>query len=199
MPITHKGSKVLETARVILRPFVIADTNAMFKYASDPETTRFMRFSPHKSVQETAELLTIWEEEAKKPTFYNWAVVCKDCNEVIGSIGMVDVNEYHSQADVGYIIRKDHWGKGIMTECLRRVIQYCVEELNFNRLEACHAVENPASGRVMKKAGMKEEGVKRQYFPTDHGYIDTVMYAITRSDYLGYNCLLTNTHTLVTN
>ena len=86
-----------------------------------------------------------------------------------------------------------------MTECLRRVIQYCFEELNFNRLEACHAVENPASGRVMKKAGMKEEGVKRQYFPTDHGYIDTVMYAITSSDYLGYNCLLTNTHTLVTN
>ena len=199
MPITHKGSKVLETTRLVLRPFVVGDANAMFKYASDPETTKFMRFSPHKSVQETTELLTMWEEEAKQPTFYNWAVVCKECNEVIGSIGMVDVKEFHSQAEVGYIIRKDHWKKGLMTECLQRVIQFCFEELNFNRLEACHSIENPPSGRVMEKAGMKREGVKRQYFPTDHGYVDSIMYAITRSDYLAYDCFLTNTRTLVTN
>lgn len=183
MPLHHLGTKVLESTHVILRPFTVSDAPAMYAYASDPETTRFMRFETHQSVEETIALLTQWEQDYKSEKYYSWAVVCKECNEVIGSIALLNVNEFHSQADCGYCYRKDHWGRGIGTECLRRVIQFGFEELGANRLEALHSVENPASGCVMKKSGMKREGVKREYFPTDHGYVDCIMYAITASDY----------------
>ena len=183
MPLCHLGSKVLESANVIIRPFTVQDAPAMYAYASDPETTKIMRFSTHKSIEETEALLKQWEHAYSSERFYNWAVVCKECNEVIGSIGLVEVNDFHCQADCGYCYRKDHWGRGIATECLRRVIQFCFEEMGTNRLEALHSIENPASGCVMRKAGMRREGVKREYFPTDHGYVDCVMYAITASDY----------------
>lgn len=183
MFITHKGTKTLDTVRLILRRFQSSDDQAMFKYASDKETTRFMRFPVHKSIEDSREIIRQWSEEYRNMNFYSWAIVCRECNEVIGSIAINDVNEFHRQGEVGYIIRKDHWGKGLMTEALCRVIRFCFDELNFQRLESLHSVENPASGRVMVKAGMVNEGTKRNYFPTDHGYMDCPMYAITREDY----------------
>ena len=183
MPIHHLGSVVLESERLLLRPFVLEDAPAMFKYASDKESTQFMRFSTHQSIQDSKDIINIWVKESANPAFYNWAIVCKECNELIGSIGLVDVNEFHLLAEVGYILRRDHWRKGLATEALSTVIRFWFVRLGMNRLESCHSIENPASGRVMEKAGMVREGVKREYFPTDHGFVDCPIYAITRSDY----------------
>ena len=87
----------------------------MFKYASDKESTQFMRFSTHQSIQDSKDIINIWVKESANPAFYNWAIVCKECNELIGSIGLVDVNEFHLLAEVGYILRRDHWRKGLAT------------------------------------------------------------------------------------
>ena len=183
MSIHHLGSVVLETKRLLLRQFVATDAPDMFKYASDKETTQFMRFPTHQSLQDSKDIIDSWAKEYNNKNFYNWAVVCKECGEVIGSIGMLDVNEFHRLAEVGYILRKDHWGRGLATEALRRVVRFCFDDLGFFRLEALHSVENPASGRVMIKAGLVREGVRREYFPSDHGLIDCITYGITRSDY----------------
>ena len=94
MPIHHLGSVVLETKRLLLRPFVATDAPAMFKYASDKETTQFMRFPTHRSLQDAKDIIDLWVKEYTNKNFYNWAVVCKECGEVVGSIGLLDVNEF---------------------------------------------------------------------------------------------------------
>ena len=188
----HKGTVVLESSRLILRRFTMEDVDVMFTYASDAETTRFMRFSTHKSKEDSESIIRLWVDAYDNPKVYNCAMVCKECGELIGSIGLVDVNDFHKQAEIGYIIRKDHWNKGYTTEAVQRVFKYAFEEVGFHRIESLHAQINPASGKVMKKAGMQFEGVKKNYFPFEGHYISCDMYAIVSGDYfkqIEYDCL----------
>lgn len=183
MEYIHKGTKVLESSRLVLRRFGIDDAEAMFKYASDYDTTKFMRFSTHQSIADSKTIINLWISDYAKLNNYNWAIIIKETGELIGSIGLVDVNDFHKQAEVGYIIRKDQWNKGYTTEALKRVLKFGFEEVGFHRLESLHAIDNPASGMVMKKAGMVFEGTKRNYFPFNGRYLSCHMYAITSEDY----------------
>ena len=181
MCITHKGAIVLETERLLLRPFQKGDAEYVYKYASDHETTQYMRFQTHKSIKDSEDIVNFWVNGNADPHCYNWCIVCKECSQPVGSIAINEIVEFHSQGSIGYILRKDHWNKGLMSEACKRLVRFCFEELNFQRVECLHSQENPASGRVMVKSGMQFEGTKKEYFPTDHGYIDCNMYAITRS------------------
>ena len=146
----HTGSKILKTERLILRPFCTGDAEEMFaNWASDAKVTKYLTWLPHKSVEETRALLTLWEEEAKRPDTYHWAITMK--GEVIGDIALVSVNEENERAVVGYCLSHRHWRKGIMPEALAEVLRYLFEEVGFHRIESSHSAENPASGRVMEK------------------------------------------------
>ena len=71
----HCGSKILKTERLTLRPFRVKDAEAMFEnWAQDKEVTKYLTWTPHKSAEETRELLTLWEEESKSPNVYHWAI-----------------------------------------------------------------------------------------------------------------------------
>lgn len=190
MEYIHKGTKVLESSRLLLRRFCIDDAEAMFKYASDYDTTKFMRFPTHQSIADSKAIINLWLLDYEKLNNYNWAIIIKETGELIGSIGLVDVNDFHKQAEIGYIIRKDQWNKGYTTEALKRVLQFGFEEVGFNRLESLHVIENPASGVVMMKAGMLFEGTKRNYFPFKGQYLSCRMYAITSEDF--FSCCLYN-------
>ena len=178
----HKGSKVLKTQRLTLRPFKKTDAEAMFEnWASDPEVTKFLTWTPHKNAEETRALLAVWEEEAKNPDTYHWAIECE--GELIGDIALVWMHGENAVA--GYCLCKRFWGKGIMTEALSEVLRYCFEEVGFHRIEITHSTENPASGRVMEKCGLRFEGVKRKAFRllSTGEWTDIAQRAILEEDY----------------
>lgn len=178
----HKGSKVLTTRRLILRPFRADDAEEMFRnWASDPEVTKFLTWTPHKNIEETRALLTLWEEEAKKPETYHWAITF--AGELIGDIALVAV--HGENALTGYCLSRKFWGKGIMTEAYSAVLKYLFEEVGFHRIESCHSLENPASGKVMEKCGLKFEGVRRKAFRllSTGKWTDIAYRAILEEDY----------------
>lgn len=178
----HKGSKVLTTARLILRPFRESDAEEMFEnWASDPEVTKFLTWTPHNSVDETRALLRLWEEESKKIDTYHWAMVLN--GEVVGDIALVAV--MGEKAITGYCMAKKCWGKGLMTEAYREVLRYLFEEVGFHRIEATHSAENPASGKVMEKCGLLYEGTARKSFRllSTGEWTDIIHRAILREDY----------------
>lgn len=180
----HKGSKVLRTERLILRPFRTDDAEAMFEnWASDPVVTKFLTWTPHRSTEETRALLALWEEEAKRPETYHWAITLG--GEVIGDIALVSVVEANERAVTGYCLSRRHWGKGIMTEAYGEVLRYLFEEVGFHRIESSHSAENPASGRVMEKCGLLYEGTFRKEFRllSTGEWTDIVHRAILREDY----------------
>ena len=159
----HKGTVLLETDRLRLRPFRIGDGDAMFRnWAHDAEVTRYLTWQPHADASVSRQLVEIWARSAEKPDFYQWAIVPKDLDEPIGSISVVRMNEQYASAELGYCIGKAWWGQGLTAEALRAVIEYLIREVGFSRVSAMHDVHNPNSGKVMRKAGMKQEGILRR-------------------------------------
>ena len=178
------GTKEIETERLILRRFVIEDAEDMYKnWTSDPEVTKYLTWPTHPNVDETKAVLNNWISNYENNEFLNWGMEYKETGEVIGSISVVKLNEDTASADMGYCMSRSLWGKGIMPEALKAVIDYLFNEVEVNRIAACHVPENPKSGRVMEKAGMKKEGVWRQAGKNNQGICDEVWYSIIKSDY----------------
>ena len=128
-------------------------------------------------------LLKVWEQESKKPNVYHWAITLG--GEPIGDIALVAVSENSAAAVVGYCLSRRYWGQGIMTEALAEVLRFCFEEVGFHRISSSHAAENPASGKVMEKCGLRYEGTLRKHIRlhSTGEYADVVLRGILEEEY----------------
>ncbi len=179
----HKGTNQLETERLILRKFRIDDAEDMFNnWASDPEVTKFMTWEAYKDVSDVRSYIQSCIENYKDEEYY-WVIEFKQTKQVIGTISVVKMREDTACANIGYCIGRDYWHKGITTEAFSRVIRFLFEEVGLNRIEATHDVNNPHSGGVMKKCGLKYEGTLRQAGLNNQGICDMSIYSILRNEY----------------
>ena len=148
----------METERILLRPWRESDAEALFKYASDPEVGPRAGWPPHKNVEESLGIIrTVFGSETM------WAVELKETSEAIGCVGYLPASASNlkienDQCEVGYWIAKPYWGKGICTEAMRLVVDYCFHVKGFTVLWGDYFPENPASGRVMEKCGFVDTG-----------------------------------------
>ena len=139
---------IIYTNRLTLRPFKREDAKAMYKnWTYDERVARYCRWYPHKSISETEDYLKMCIEAE-----HCWAITLNDTDEPIGCIDLVGVNTFGVH-EIGYVLSYDHWGKGIMTEAVKAVIEELFRS-GFDKIGACHCIDNPASGRVMEKCGM---------------------------------------------
>lgn len=180
----HLGTVPLETTRLTLRRFRRNDAAAMFRnWASDPVVTTYLMWTPHTSVRQTKRVLSQWVSGYSNKDHYQWAICEKGNDEPIGSISVGDRNDRLSMVHIGYCLGQKWQGKGYMTECVERVIRFFFKDVKVNRIEARFDPRNPASGRVMVKAGMIFEGTHRQADYNNLGICDTTFYAILAADY----------------
>lgn len=178
----HSGTKIIETERFILRPFKTDDAKNMYdNWASDPMVTEYLTWKAHENVLITQMIVDMWVNESKNEDNYNWAIVLKDINEPIGNISVVQINENDNSAIIGYCMGRKWWGKGIMPEVFNSVIDYLFNETGIEKIVATHHIENPKSGRVMQKVGMKYVGTGKG---TDNNgkEIDVACYVINKTD-----------------
>ncbi|MDE6745773.1 MAG: GNAT family N-acetyltransferase [Oscillospiraceae bacterium] len=182
--LNHKGTKIIETERLILRPFRSGDAPLMFKnWAGDREVAKFLTWNAHRSVSDSENVINMWVAGYNENSTYNWAIVPKEFGEPIGSISVARIHDNNDTAEIGYCIGKEWWGNGIMTEAFSAVIPYLFD-VGFNRIQAEHAVKNPASGRVMQKCGLTYEGTLRQFFRATSGeFLDISYYSILREEF----------------
>ena len=114
------GTQPVETERLLLRRFTMEDTEPMYRaWCTDPEVTRYLRFAPHKDVEETRGIVAGWVADYQKSDYYIWAVTLKNTGELIGSIGVVPANEEDALPgywEPGYCFARPHWNKGYATE-----------------------------------------------------------------------------------
>ena len=178
------GTQRIETDRLILRRFRSEDAEDMYaNWASDPEVTRFLTWPTHASVDVTKSLLADWIPRYEDGGYFNWAMESKETGQVIGNISVVKLREDTGAADMGYCMGRAWWGRGLMPEALKAVMDYLFHTVELNRIAACHDVNNPKSGRVMDKAGMKLEGVWRQAGKNNQGICDEVWHAALRGEW----------------
>ena len=183
----HLGTVNLETDRLLLRKFKIEDAEDMYNnWASDNEVTKYLSWKTHSNIEETKEILKSWIENYSKNDFYQWAIVLKENNQAIGSIG-ADKNDSIEMVNIGYCISRKYWDKGITSEAFERIIKFFFEEVKLNRIESCHNEKNIYSGRVMLKCGLKKEGVLRDALKDNSGIVDCLIYSILRREYFENN------------
>ena len=180
----HKGTKTIETARLILRPFQISDAAPMFRnWQSDARVTTFLRWKNAQHISETEQVLSNWIKGYEKSDFYQWAIVLKEIAEPIGSISVVGKNERVNMVHIGYCIGSQWWHRGITTEAFRAIIPFFFEEVGVNRIESQHDPNNPNSGMVMQKCGLKYEGTLLQADLSNQGIVDACMYRLLKSEW----------------
>jgi [ribosomal protein S5]-alanine N-acetyltransferase len=172
----------LETERLLLRKMRLDDAEAMFAYASDPEVTRYVLFETHRSLEDSKSFLRLAVEGYEKGDFGGWGVVLKDSGVFVGTCGM-EVDPEHARAELGYVLAREHWGRGLVPEAVRAVIRFGFRRLGLNRLGARCMAENTASARVMEKAGMTYEGTLRELEFIKGAYRDMKFYSILRREF----------------
>ena len=182
--LTHKGTQRIETPRLILRRAIREDAEPMFRnWASDPEVTKYLTWPTHDSVEVSQWVLDSWLQEYEKDSYYQWLIVLKELGEPIGSISVVRRNDSVEEAEIGYCIGSRWWRRGIMSEALDVVIGYLFTEIGMNRVAARHDPNNPNSGKVMRKCGMKYEGTNRACDRNNQGICDAAQYSILHSEW----------------
>ena len=149
---------MMKTERITLRHWLETDAKALYKYASDPEVGPRAGWQPHKSEEESLEIIrTVFNN----PT--TWAIVWNETGEAIGAIGYgpscdCSLPAREGEPTVGYWVGKPYWGKGICTEALRLMIAHIRETTVIRSLISGHFTDNHASGRVMEKCGFVPTG-----------------------------------------
>lgn len=179
----HKGTVVLETERLILRPFTEDDAQAVFVgWASDSEVTKYLTWPTHRTVNDSLGFMRYCVQSYQDKTSYQWGMERRDTHELIGNISVVHINEGIAEMGLGWVLSRKYWGQGYMPEAAKKVIDFLFDEVAVNRIFATHDARNLKSGRVMQKVGMKYEGTLRQSTRNNQGIVDLSHYAILRSD-----------------
>jgi RimJ/RimL family protein N-acetyltransferase/predicted N-acetyltransferase YhbS len=159
---------VMETDRIILRPWRDSDAPALYKWAADPDVGPRAGWPPHRSIEESLEVIRTVFHDATN----SWAIELKEKGEVIGAMGYGPSCECNLPARdgeplIGYWIAKPYWNRGVCTEALGLMIEHIRCMTDIKSLISGHFVDNPASGRVMEKCG---------FVPTGETVIDETQY-----------------------
>ena len=142
----------LETDRLILRPLTVADADAVFVWASDPRVNRYMSYTLYTDVEQVRQWLRSVEQEPEGD--YEFGFVRKSDGLLIGSGGISPDSREPDALNLGYNLRHDCWSQGYATEAAKAIIDFARTQLGAKVFVSNHAVDNPASGRVMEKCGL---------------------------------------------
>lgn len=178
------GTQMLQTERLILRRFMESDAEAMFQnWASSAENLTYVTWDPHPDVEVTRNSIRNWVAFYANPNYYKWDICLKENPEqVIGDISIVEMHEEDLSCEIGYVLGKNYWGRGLMTEALKAVLDFCFTQAGFQKVKDRYASLNLASGRVMEKAGMSylktvANGVERK------GHVADLIYYQISGEY----------------
>jgi ribosomal-protein-alanine N-acetyltransferase len=167
---------MIETERLILRPFVEDDFETLCKLRSDPEVMKYMGGDEFRKPEKIKERFRHYIEHQKKYGYAVWAAILKETNEMIGTAGLQHLDN-GEEIEVGYGFDKPFWGKGYATEAARALLHYGFETLGLEKIVAVAIPENIPSRHVMEKLGMKY--VKN----TMHYGNECVYYSITKDEF----------------
>lgn len=172
----------LQTERLLLRGFSLDDAADMFEYAKGPNVGPNAGWEPHESIEVSREIIEQFIEQDNE-----WAIVWRETGKVIGSMGYhFDCGRRNDSARLlGYCLSEDYWGRGIMTEAVRRVMEHAFIADNCTVLAVRHFTFNDRSRRVIEKCGFRYEGRMRQAFTMYNGEVyDDMCYSILREEFL---------------
>jgi RimJ/RimL family protein N-acetyltransferase len=155
----------LDTPRLRLRTLAAEDVPALFAIFKDPEAMRYWSRTAMTRVEEAETLLRDIQSHADAETLFQWGIARREDDLVVGTCTLHRIDREHRRAELGYILRRDHWGHGFAHEALTALVNHAFGALGLHRLEADIDPRNTASIRSVERLGFKEEGrLRERYF-----------------------------------
>lgn len=173
----HLGTRELHTNRLTLRKFDKKDASELFDSYINQEEFWYYANKNRMSIEEVEKYIDRQLERYESSDVYNWCITLKETGAIIGAINL-QPNNYNNSIEFNYAIDNRYINNGYMTEALEKVKEYCMSELKVKRFQGGCCIENAASEKVMKKIGMKHEGVLRANVQLKDGYHDMHMYSL---------------------
>jgi RimJ/RimL family protein N-acetyltransferase len=171
---------ILETERLILRPFELSDAPDVQRLAGHREVALNTLTIPHPYPDGAAEE---WiRKHLEDADLQNFAIIRRSDHALVGTIGLV-LKKDHDKGEIGYWIGVPYWNHGYATEAAAVLIDYGFKIFGLEKIFAAHFSRNAASGRVMLKNGMKHEGTLRHDIKKWDQYVDVEMYSILREEW----------------
>ncbi|MDD3999344.1 MAG: GNAT family N-acetyltransferase [Bacilli bacterium] len=178
------GTIELETERFILRKASKNDAVAMYKnWASDDEVTKYLNWDTHQSLKDSVKILKMWESQYDNLAFFQWIIELKAESTAIGTISLFSVHLKDGSCEIGYCLGRKYWNQGIMSEACHRILGFAFNTVGFTVVYSRHHINNPASGRVMEKNGMKYIGVQEEFSNKTQSIIKTNRYVIRKEEF----------------
>lgn len=178
------GLPTFETDRLRIRLFDRNDVDDLYEYCSDDEVTKYLPFDTYTSKQQAIERIEYCKQgykELNAPIL--WAIEYKPESKLVGGIDFVKWDEENRYAEIGYLINKKYWNKGIMTEALKVILEFGFNNMGLNRIQICCDERNIGSARVMEKNGLKYEGTLRKSRYTKGEFVNIKYYSILKEEY----------------
>lgn len=182
--IQKDNSLSLETERLQFEEISWEDLDLLHQLHSIPEVDEFNTLGIPSSVEETKKLMgrEIEDQINVQRSTYTWKIRLKDGGEFIGLAGITLSNDKFRLGEIYYKFDPQFWGKGYATEVAKKLISTGFEEFNLHKVEAGVAVGNERSIKVLEKAGMKKEGLRRKILPIRGDWVDNYHYAIVENE-----------------
>ncbi len=177
------GLPVIETERLVLRPYTLADAARVQQMCNDDVVASTVLNMPHPYPDGDAEKwISTHADSFQQGKEVTLAITLKPQGSVIGSVAL-SINKNHQRGELGYMVAKEHWNRGYCTEACQALVSYGFGALGLHRIQAMHFPRNPASGRVRQKLGMTREGLLRQYVSNRGSREDVIIYSILRPEF----------------
>ena len=174
----------LNTDRLIIREVTWDDLDSIFILESSPEVDEFNTLGIPDDKNVTREHLRpfIRDQKAKVRKKYCWTIRFQATGKFIGLAGMTLTADRFKMGEIWSNLMPRYWGNGYATEVAKRLIRFGFEDLSLHRIEAGVATENKRSIKVLEKAGMSIEGIRRKILPIRGDWVDNYHYAILEDD-----------------
>ena len=178
---------VLETERLLLREWDVADAEDLFAIYSNEDVVRYTPITAYTTLEQAVTKAANFRDWFRvKQASVVWAVVLKDTGKIIGECSLHSLSPENQRAEVGYAYSPEVWGKGIASESIQKIIDYAFTDFSLfpiNRLEAYTDPRNTASAKLLENIGFAKEGHLRQRHIEKGEVVDSVVYAILGSEY----------------
>lgn len=172
----------IESDRLLQRPVQESDLGDLLDVNNDDEVTRFLPYETWSTIADARawyERIAGLQAEGRARQF---VIVEKASGKVIGASVIFNVDEASARAEVGYVLGKAHWGRGLMREALVALLDYAFDELKMRRVEAFADARNSASDRLLRWLGFTCEGTLRQRNVIKGEVRDSSVYGLLRVD-----------------
>ena len=178
LEIKFNGFPLLETERINYRQITIDDTEDFFELRTNKEVIKYTDHAPMKNMQEAMDMIERISASFKNNDGVAWVMQSKETEKTIGHITFWRIIKEHHRAEIGYNMFPQYWGKGLMTEAIKKIIKFGFTEMKLHSIEANVNPNNLLSIKLLERVGFIREAYFKENYFFNGKFLDSVIYSL---------------------